>query len=132
MKPSIPTAALSALLTLSGVAHAQNAGQQEFVPERDAEFTFKVESRGIERQIPVDCDRLDENGELTSKFLHTMGVWGHLDRINESFLPEAQKIQHMYGHLVLHSAEFRQDIPRAVEKCHNDYPEKSFGPDAFD
>lgn len=125
MKLSLPAAAITALLSTSGTTLAQEHVHQDFAPERDAEFTFTVESRGIERDIPVDCDRLD-NGELTSKFLHTMGIWGHLDRIEESFLPEAQKINHMLGHLIAHSAEFADDIPKALEKCRNDFPENSF------
>lgn len=125
MNLSLPAAAISTLLSIGSPAAAQNA-TQDFVPERDAEFTFTVRSNGVDRQIPVDCDRLD-NGELTSEFLHTMGVWGHLDHINESFLPETEKIKQMYRHLVYHSREFVEDIPRALEKCHNDHPNESFG-----
>ncbi len=123
MKLSLPTAALSSLLALTGAASAQT--NDDFVPERDAEFTFTVKANGIDRQIPVDCDRLD-NGELTSEFLSTMGIWGHLKGIEESSLPEAQKIQHMYRHLVIHSPEFREDIPRAIEKCRTEFSDHSF------
>lgn len=132
MRLTIPTAAFVALLSMSNSADAQTVNDRSFVPERDTDFTFTVLSRGIERNIPVDCERLDENGELTSHFLHTMGIWGHLDNDYNSFLPEAEKIRKMQTHLILHSREFIDDIPRAAQYCRDNFPDQSFGPDRFD
>lgn len=67
------------------------------------DFQFTVGEGGRKRYIPVDCSLLD-NGALTPEFIKQMGVWGHLDALDDRMenANDAQKIFAFKQHLKPH------------------------------
>ncbi len=122
------TGLLSVFLTLASVngATAQDHDHDDHGVERTSahEFQFTVGKGATKRYIPVDCDLLDENGDLTSAFVKQMGVWGHLDRIEEYMKPnasEAAKIFAFQQHLKPHGIP-KEKIEKAAEYCRTNFP----------
>ncbi|MGH1375286.1 MAG: hypothetical protein ACRBCK_02965 [Alphaproteobacteria bacterium] len=132
MKKQMETGLLSIFLALSSVGGAQaqdHDHDHEHENHRsektqEHEFQFTVGKGAIKRYIPIDCDLLGEDGRLTSSFVKQMGVWGHLDRIEERMSPnasDAAKIFAFQQHLKPHGIP-KEKIEKAAEYCRTNFP----------
>ena len=77
MKNKVWAAPLALSLVFAGAGGAASA---------EAEFNARIniDGRGNTLTVPVDCDALDRNGNLTMEFLRPFDVFGHLDHLKHS------------------------------------------------
>lgn len=114
---------LGGLMLLS--AHGADALSEE------PEFQFPLKHGNQTVYIPVDCDCLDENGDITSEFVKKMGVWGHLDHVDHQLdrkenetgieVTDEQRIDAYIQHLKAHGLR-PEKIDKAVKHCNENYP----------
>ena len=76
----------------------------------EAEFNARIniDERGNTLTVPVDCDALDRNGNLTMEFLRPFDVFGHLDHEDD--------INHALRHLNLHGVK-PDDVQKSRQIC---------------
>lgn len=133
--------ALAAMLTLS----AQNAeaqvnripyGESGRLPPSETEFQLPIIKGVPANVVPVDCDMLDANGNITPEFVAAMGQRSHMEyderRMNlyeqthDVVLTDEQRIQVFLNHLNGHSATAsltRERLEVAARHCRENFPE---------
>lgn len=81
-----------------------------------AEFNARIniDARGNTLTVPVDCDALDSNGNLTIEFLRPFDVFGHLEHEND--------INDVVRHLNLHGVK-PEDVQKSQAICHQHFPD---------
>lgn len=86
-----------------------------------SEFQFPIGEGARKRFIPVDCDLLDQ-GKITPDFIKAMGIWGHLDQLENRMLGanDEQKIQVFKKHLNAHGLS-DDKIDKAAQYCLDHY-----------
>ena len=114
---------LGGLMMLS--AHGADAQAEE------AEFQFPLKHGDHTVYIPVDCDCLDETGEVTPQFVKKMGIWGHLDHVDRQLerketetgvtITDEQRIDAYIQHLSAHGLK-PEKIEKAATHCRENYP----------
>ncbi len=113
-------------------AHGMDAHAEE------AEFQFPLKNGNHTVYIPVDCDSLDENGEITPKFVKQMGIWGHLSHVDYQLdlkerasgikVTDEQRIDAYIQHLNAHGLK-PEKINKAVDHCNKNYPGENLSND---
>jgi len=91
------------------------------------EFQKKVPKGFSEIYVPVDCDRLGKNGQITREFVKQMGIKSHMDLVERKLGPnssDATVIDAMKDHIANHSID-RREVERLVtesaEICRRDF-----------
>lgn len=101
MKDSVKAGLLSVFMAAAPVNSL--AGEKG-----DIEFNAKIKRGFSHVSIPVDCDLLGANGEKTSDFVKSLGIWEHMDNVERdlnrrvSNPTEQQKIDAFQKDLNLH------------------------------
>ena len=78
---NLKEAALAVMLTVGAPEVGAQDNHGDHVHSNDgAEFQLPIVKGDKSGVVPVDCDLLDENGQITSKFVKSMGNKSHLTR----------------------------------------------------
>lgn len=112
-----------ALSPVAGLGDDTPQNTERLGTKPGAEFHFNVKHGNHVQKIPVDCDLLAQNGELTPEFVKNMDVWGHLgpmDAQSKGKYSDEQRLfvfkSHMRSHGIL-----PQTVDAAAQHCRDKY-----------
>lgn len=102
----------------------------------ETEFQLPV-VRGVpENVVPVDCNMLDANGNITPEFVAAMGTRSHMEfderrmdmqeKMHDVEFTDEQRIEVFLNHLNAHSKTVnltRERLDAAAQHCRQNYPE---------
>ena len=102
----------------------------------ETEFQLPILKGVPAHVVPVDCDLLDENGNITPEFVAAMGVRSHMEyderRMNQYEethdveLTDEQRINVFLRHLNSHNVTAqltRERLETAAQHCRQNYPD---------
>ncbi len=119
MSDVIKAGILSAFMAVSPMSSAAEKSN-------DIEFNAKIKRGFSNVTIPIDCDLLGLNGEKTSEFVKSMGIWGHMDNVERdlhrriSSPTEQQKIAAFQKDLNLHGVT-EEKVDNIARHCAENY-----------
>ncbi len=101
--------------------HTLNGGTEFYLP------VVKGDKTNV---VPVDCDKLDRNGQVTPDFVKAMGNKSHLDALDNNFqlkgkiLTDTDRVhsylEHMQRHRHLRNLT-RGRVEEAAKHCRDNY-----------
>lgn len=138
---NLKTGVLAALLTVASQDADAQVSKVPYdetgrLPASEIEFQLPVIKGVPANVVPVDCDMLDENGNITSEFVAAMGVRSHMEfderRMNQYEemhnveISDEQRIEVFLRHLNAHSKTVnltRERLDAAAQHCRQNYPD---------